>query len=172
MREVQLKPEGILYIELENVEKYTILTAENLPGESTLPLHSWYEDLDNLEYEFAWQVPPCQPPKTCLGSVYEVGLTVQVGGKDYTGHWKITVGNTPKLVENVEDFKDSIPIGARSYKFTELGAPYNKFTLDFDDAMKTPVDTVELIAGQGLSVEFDMVGLKGAELMTQDYLWD
>lgn len=131
VREIHLKPSGILEMCADGSVKATWLAAEDLPGDLTILPHSYWLGEDDNEICFAWQVPA----DATVGDVYTAGLVADVRGEyewnedseeyryefdppvEYSGHWKIVVGNTPILAENVEEFKASIPDGASSYKF-------------------------------------------------------
>lgn len=121
------------------------------------------------------------PADATVGDVYTAGLVADVRGDydnnamqydpsvKYSGHWKIVVGNTPILAENVEEFKASIPDGASSYKFETLGDARDGFKQDSREAKLFPVASLKLVAGQGFSTEFAMDGLQGAwKIMEKD----
>jgi len=176
VREIHLKPSGMLEVCAYNSFKATWLTAEDLPDDLTIPPHSYWLGEDS--FCFAWQVPA----DATVGDVFTAGLVADVvlsGEEDesdvevkYSGHWKIVVGNTPILAQNVEEFKASIPDGASSYKFSTLGEDRDGFSQSFSEAMLFPVASLKLVAGQGFSTEFAMAGLQGAKKLDQEDLHD
>lgn len=176
VREITLKPRGVFEVCAEGfMSDATWATAADLPGDLALIPHSYYMSYDDMENKYveiclAWQVPA----DATVGKVFTVGLVADVYGDydseeeeyepaaTYSGRWKIVVGNTPFLTENVKEFEASLPDGDRRFLFSTLGEARDGFTEDLGEATKSPIASLELVPGQGFSTEFAMTGLSGA----------